>query len=95
MLITFSLKDFKYGKQTLNVIICTIWYYLVLKLVDIDRLISYALQSFHHSYVLPKTTQISENDCQPVVLNDEFMELNHGESRFPNKIELITIIKKT
>ena len=49
LLITFSLKDFKYGKQTLNVIICTTWYYLVLKLVHIDRLISYALQSFHHS----------------------------------------------
>ena len=41
-------------------------------------------------YVLLKTTQISENDCQPVVLNDKVMELNHGESRFPNKIELLT-----
>ena len=41
-------------------------------------------------YVLPKTTQISENDCQPVVLNDELMELNHRQSRYPVKIELMT-----
>ena len=37
-----------------------------------------------------KTTQISENDCEPVVFNDELMELNHGESRYPDKIELMT-----
>ena len=27
-------------------------------------------------YVLPKTTQSSENDCQPVVLSDELTKLN-------------------
>ena len=42
------------------------------------------------SYVLPKTVQIFLNDYQPVVLNDELMELNHGESRFPYKIKLTT-----
>ena len=42
--------------------------------------------------VLPKTTQISENDCQPVVLNDKLVKLNHGESRCPDKFELITHI---
>ena len=42
-------------------------------------------------YILPKTAQISENDCQPVVLNDELMELNHDESRYPDKIELMAL----
>ena len=45
-------------------------------------------------YVLPKTAQVSENDCQPVVLNDELTELNHGESRYPDKIELMTLNNK-
>ena len=40
-------------------------------------------------YVLLKTTHIFESDCQPVVLNDELMELNHCECRYTGKIELI------
>ena len=49
-------------------------------MVDIDRLISYALQNYHHC-ALPKAAQVSENDCQPVVFNDELMKLNHGDQR--------------
>ena len=42
------------------------------------------------SYVFLKTAQIAKNDCQPVVLNDELLELTHPESRFSDKIELMT-----
>ena len=42
-------------------------------------------------YVLPKTRQTSENDCQAVVLDDGLMELNHGEFRYPDKVELMTL----
>ena len=37
-----------------------------------------------------KTAQISESDCQEVILNDELMVLSHGEPRFLDKIELMT-----
>ena len=42
-------------------------------------------------YVLPKTAKSSGNDCQPVVLDDELMKLNHGESIYPDKVELMTL----
>lgn len=54
----------------------------ILKMLDIEFLSPY--------YVLPKTTQIPENDFPPVVLNNEFMELNHSKSRFLDKNELMT-----
>ena len=40
-----------------------------------------------------KPQKFREKDCQPVVLNDELMELwwIHGESRYPDKIELMTL----
>ena len=38
-------------------------------------------------YVQSKTAKI-ENDCQPVVLNDELMEANHADSQFAKIIPL-------
>ena len=48
-------------------------------MVDIDRLINYALQSFYHSIMFQHKPH-----------NDELMELNHCESKYPDKIELMT-----
>ena len=41
---------------------------------QIDQLCFAEFLSLYH--VLPKTTQSSENDCQPVVLSDELTKLN-------------------
>jgi len=45
-------------------------------------------------YVVSKTTVTSENDCQPVILDDEVLELNHGESKFPKNIPLMSSKEK-
>ena len=58
----------------------------ILRMVNIEILSLY--------YALPKIAQIPENDCQPVLLNDERMELNYGKSRFPDKNELMTRYNK-
>lgn len=55
---------------------------------DIDQLCFAKFLSLH--YVLPKTTQISGSYFQKVVLNDELTESNHSESRYADKIELMT-----
>ena len=62
-------------------------------MVDIDRLISYDLQIVYRSimfYQKPHKFLRMIGDCRPVVLNNELTELNHGESRYPDGIELMT-----
>ena len=36
----------------------------------------------------------NENDCQPVILDDELMELNHAESEYPKVIPMISSQEK-
>ena len=45
-------------------------------------------------YVDAKQLEISENDSQPVVLNDELMNSNHEESIFPKIVPLMSSKEK-
>lgn len=44
-------------------------------------------------YVQSKTARF-ENDCQPAILNDEIMEVNHADSQFAKMIPLTTSKEK-
>ena len=46
-------------------------------------------------YVDAKQIAISENDSQPVVLNNELMDSNHEESIFPKIVPLMSSKDKT
>ena len=45
-------------------------------------------------YYVPSKPSNAEDDCQPVILNDDLLELNHRGSNFPKKIPLISSKQK-
>ena len=68
----------------------------VLKMVLIKLLINIVLQTFYLTtyYIVKKPVGNSENDCQPVLLDDTIMESNHAETRFPKVVPLMTFKEK-
>ena len=58
----------------------------------IDQLCFAEFLSYY--YIVKKPVENSENDCQPVLLDDTIMESNHAETHFPKVIPLMTCKEK-
>ena len=49
---------------------------------------------FSYYYIVKKPVGNSENNCQPVLLDDTIMESNHAETHFPKVVALMNYKEK-
>ena len=58
----------------------------------IDQICFAEFLSLYYTYLKP--SESTENECQPVVLNDKIIEMNHDESGFSKTIALMPVKEK-